>query len=451
MGRRVAAPYRTSPGGRSIFWYRSRPSAAVEGHALDRLRSNVTALRCRECGSVARVGPLHVCGFCFGPLEVVYDETVAATFSRAAIEAGPPNVWRYAPLLPVIESGPLPADLGSGFTPFVPAPRLAERLGLRELWLKDDTRNPTGSFKDRVVSVALAAARALGLDTLACASTGNLANSVAAHAAKAGLPAYVLVPHDLENTKIVASAVYGARLVAVKGSYDDVNRLAAEVADARGWGFVNVNLRPYYAEGSKTLGFEVAEQLGWRLPDHVIVPIASGSQLTKVHKAFRELVRYGLVEDRPFRISGAQAAGCGPVAAAFKAGADFVRPVKPDTIARSLAIGNPADGYYALRSVRETGGMIEDVSDAEVIEGTRLLAETEGMFAETAGGVTIASLVKLVRQGFVARDERVVALITGTGLKTVEALAGRFGPAFTIEPSLEAFDEEVAGLSHGAV
>ncbi|MFN2557576.1 MAG: threonine synthase [Nitriliruptorales bacterium] len=423
----------------------------MEGRALDRLRSNVTALRCRECGNVAEIGPLHACSFCFGPLEVVYDETVAATFSRATVEAGPPSVWRYAALLPVIESGPLPTDLGSGFTPLVAAPRLAERLGLRELWLKDDTRNPTGSFKDRVVSVALAAARALGLDTIACASTGNLANSVAAHAAKAGLPAYVLVPHDLEHAKIVASAVYGASLVAIKGSYDDVNRLAAEVADARGWGFVNVNLRPYYAEGSKTLGFEVAEQLGWRLPDHVVVPIASGSQLTKVHKAFRELVRYGLVADRPVRISGAQAAGCGPVAAAFRAGADFVRPVKPDTIARSLAIGNPADGYYALQTVRETGGAIEAVSDSEVIEGTRLLAETEGIFAETAGGVTIATLVELVRQGVVTRDEQVVALITGTGLKTVEALAGRFGPAFTIEPSLEAFDGEVAGLSHGAV
>ncbi|MDQ3931360.1 MAG: threonine synthase [Actinomycetota bacterium] len=415
------------------------------------MRSNVTALRCRECGHVADVGPTHVCGFCFGPLEVVYDEAVAATLSRTTIAAGPPNVWRYAPLLPVIASGPLPTDLGSGFTPLVRAPRLAQRLGLGELWLKDDTRNPTGSFKDRVVSVALAAARAFGLETIACASTGNLANSVAAHAAKAGMPAYVLVPHDLEQAKIVASAVYGANLVAVKGTYDDVNRLAAEVADARGWGFVNVNLRPYYAEGSKTLGFEVVEQLGWRLPDHVVVPIASGSQLTKVHKAFRELVRYGLVEEHPVRISGAQAAGCGPVATAFKEGSDLIRPVKPDTIARSLAIGNPADGYYAVRTVRETGGAIEDVTDAEVVEGTRLLAETEGIFAETAGGVTIANLAKLARQGVVTSDELVVALVTGTGWKTVEALAGRFGPSITIEPSLDAFDEEVAVLMDGAV
>lgn len=332
------------------------------------IERNVTALRCRECGRLTEVSAVHVCEFCFGPLEVVYDRVAV---SRERIAAGPPSIWRYAPLLPVLADGEVPTDLAPGLTPLVRADRLAARLGIGELWLKDDTRNPTGSFKDRVVAVALQAARALGADTLACASTGNLANAVAAAAAKADMPSYVFVPADLEHAKIVTSAVYGTQLIAVRGTYDDVNRLCAEVADDLGWGFVNVNLRPYYAEGSKTLAFEVAEQLGWELPDHVVVPIASGSQLTKVHRGFRELVDRSLVDEHPVRVSGAQPAGCAPVATAFKAGLDTIRPVKPDTIARSLAIGDPADGYYAIRTVTDTGGAIEAVSDDEIVAGIR--------------------------------------------------------------------------------
>ncbi len=406
------------------------------------LTANVVRLRCRECGAEEEIAPTHVCTRCFGPLRVDYRDDVTVT--REEIAAGPPSVWRYAPLLPVLEDGPIPDDLRAGYTPLVRADRLAERLGLRELWLKDDTRNPTGSFKDRVVTMALAAARSFGMGTVACASTGNLANAVAGAAAKAGLDAYVLVPRDLERAKITTSAVYGAALVAVDGDYDAVNRLCAEIADDRGWGFANVNLRPYYAEGSKTLGFEVAEQLGWELPDHVVVPIASGAQLVKVRESFDVLADHGLVEAGPVRISGAQAAGCAPVADAFARGDDEVRPVRPDTIARSLAIGDPADGRYALRAVRETGGAIRAVSDEEVIGGIRLLAETEGIFAETAGGVTVATLERLVRDGAVDPDERVVALITGHGLKTVEALIDHVGPAHSIPASLDAFDAAVA-------
>lgn len=402
------------------------------------LDANVTDLRCRVCGKTQDVTPTHVCSWCLGPLEVVCDGTSP---SRERIEAGPPSVWRYADLLPVLTPQSLPDDLGAGFTPLVRAPQLAARLGVGELWLKDDTRNPSGSFKDRVVSVALAAARSFGMDTLACASTGNLANAVAAHGAKAGMSTYVFIPEDLEQAKIVTSAVYGATLVAVRGNYDQVNRLCAEVADERGWAFVNVNLRPFYAEGSKTLGFEVAEQLGWELPDHVVVPVASGSQLVKVGKAFDELVAHGLVTDHPVRISGAQAAGCNPVAAAFKAGSDTIRPVKPKTVARSLAIGDPADGHWAVRTVRKSGGALEDVTDDEIIDGMQLLAATEGLFAETAGGVTVATLAKLARQGIIGPDERVVALITGHGLKTIEALTGRLGPNVTVDASLASFDE----------
>ncbi len=435
----------------------------------DTLVPNITGLRCRVCGEPEDLGPTHVCSACFGPLEVVYDEDVVARHAtREAIAAGPDNVWRYASMLPVLEEGPVPGpsslerpDLGAGFTPFVRAPQLAERLGLRELWLKDDTRNPTGSFKDRVVAVALDAARALGIDTLACASTGNLANAVAAHAAKAGMPSFVLIPHDLEEAKIVTSAIYGTNVIAVVGNYDQVNRLCAEIADTQGWGFVNVNLRAYYAEGSKTLGFEVAEQLGrhagsgpdagWELPDHVVVPIASGAQLVKVDKSFGEVTRYGLVsgigsgagDDHGVRISGAQAAGCGPVATAFEEGSDDIRPVKPDTIAKSLAIGDPADGWFALQAVRRTEGSIAAVTDEQIRDGIRLLAETEGIFAETAGGVTIATLAELARRGDIGPDERVVALVTGHGLKTVEALTGHVGPTRTIEPSLEAFERDV--------
>jgi len=415
--------------------------------------SYVTGLRCRECGRQYPAEALHVCDFCFGPLEVDYDyERIAATVTRARIEAGPRTIWRYGDLLPVDDAAPV--DLGAGFTPLVRADRLAAELGLGELWIKNDTANPTGSFKDRVVSVALTKARQLGFKVAACASTGNLANSVAAHAARAGMGSIVLIPHDLEEAKVTMTAVYGGTVVAVRGSYDDVNRLCAELASEHpSWAFVNVNVRTYYSEGSKTLAFEVAEQLGWTAPDHVVVPIASGSQLTKVAKGFAELAKVGLIEPAEVRISGAQAAGCAPVATAFQTGADAIAPVKPKTIAKSLSIGNPADGWYALDVIRRTGGSCASVTDDEIIEGIRLLARTEGIFAETAGGVTIATLAKLAATGVVRRDERVVALVTGHGLKTVEALSGTVGPTASIDPTLGDFDaafgDELAAGSLG--
>jgi threonine synthase len=383
---------------------------------------------------------LHVCDYCFGPLEVVYDyEALRAGVSREQIAAGPSTIWRYAPLLPVADDTPI--DLGTGCTPLVRADRLAAELGLGELWIKNDTANPTGSFKDRVVSVALTKARQLGFKVAACASTGNLANSVAAHAARAGMVSVVFIPRDLELAKVVTTAVYGGNVVAVEGTYDDVNRLCAELASEHpAWAFVNVNIRTYYAEGSKTLAFEVAEQLGWQAPDHVIVPVASGSQLVKVAKGFRELYDVGLLDEEPHvRVSGAQAAGCSPVATAFAEGTDAIRPVKPHTIAKSLAIGNPADGWYALKTVRDSGGAFGSVTDEEIIDGIRLLARTEGIFAETAGGVTVATLAKLAAAGTVRSDERVVAYVTGHGLKTVEALSSTVGPTTTIAPTMEAF------------
>ncbi len=405
----------------------------------------VIGLRCRECGRQYPAEALHVCEYCFGPLEVAYDyERIAAVVSRERIAAGPRSIWRYRDLLPVEDATPV--DLGAGFTPLVRADRLAAELGLGELWIKDDTANPTGSFKDRVVSVALTKARQLGFKVAACASTGNLANSVAAHAARAGLASVVLIPSDLESAKITMTAVYGGTVVAVRGTYDDVNRLCAELTSEHpSWAFVNINVRSYYAEGSKTLAFEVAEQLGWQAPDHVVVPIASGSQLTKVAKGFAELVEVGLLDGpAPVRVSGAQAAGCSPVATAFAEGSDDIRPVRPSTIAKSLSIGNPADGWYALRAIRDSGGSCAAVTDDEVIEGIRLLARTEGIFAETAGGVTIATLAKLAASGEVRPDERVVALVTGHGLKTVEALTSTFGPTVTIDPTLTSFDSSVS-------
>ncbi|HEY8340755.1 MAG TPA: threonine synthase [Egibacteraceae bacterium] len=405
--------------------------------------SYVKGLQCRECGREVDLGAVHVCEFCFGPLEVVYDyDAVARDVTREAIAAGPLSIWRYAPLLPVLP-GSDPSqrvDLGAGFTPLVPAPRLGEALGLEDLWLKNDTVNPSFSFKDRVVSVALSAARSLGFDTAACASTGNLAHSVAAHAARAGMRAFVFIPADLEEAKVLATAVYGADVVAVKGSYDDVNRLCAEVAGEHGWAFVNVNVRPYYAEGSKTLGFEIAEQLGWTLPDHVVAPMASGSMLVKIDKAFGELVKVGLVDDKPWKVSGAQASGCAPIATALKDGSGVVKPVRPDTVAKSLAIGDPADGYYALDAVRRTGGWMEDVSDAELVDAIELLARTEGIFGETAAGVTIAVLRKLVAQGRIEPSERTVAVVSGMGLKTLPVVADRVGPTFEITPSLDDFE-----------
>ncbi len=402
--------------------------------------SYVDGLRCRECARRYPAEALHVCEWCFGPLEVVYDyEAIRAVISRESIAAGPLSIWRYADLLPAAAEGAV--SLGAGFTPLVRADRLASELGLGEVWIKNDTLNPTGSFKDRVVSVALTKAQELGFKVAACASTGNLANSVAAHAAHAGMESVVFIPADLEAGKVVTTAVFGGRLIAVDGNYDDVNRLCAELAgDHPSWAFVNVNVRTYYAEGSKTLAFEVAEQLGWRAPDHVVVPVASGSQLTKVAKGFRELFQVGLLDEEPHvRVSGAQAAGCSPVAQAFAAGRDEVKPVKPDTIAKSLAIGDPADGPYVLDEVRSSGGVVAAVTDDEIIAGIRLLARTEGIFAETAGGVTIATLARLAAAGVVRPDERVVAYVTGNGLKTVEAIAPHVGPTTTIAATVAAF------------
>ncbi len=405
---------------------------------------HVRGLACRECGRESPVAPQHVCEFCFGPLEVVYDYgEIAAAISRERIAAGPSSIWRYAALLPAPEEQRV--DMGAGWTRLTAAPRLAAELGLRKLWIKNDGPNPTHSFKDRVVSVALSVARSFGYEVVACASTGNLANAVAAHAAAAGMRSVIFIAKDLEAGKIAATTVY-AHVVGVRGSYDDVNRLCTQLADDRDkWAFVNVNLRPYYAEGSKTIAFEVAEQLGWRVPDAVVVPVASGSLLTKIGKGLRELHQVGLLEEAPeATIYGAQAEGCSPVARAFQEGSDDVRPVKPNSIAKSLAIGNPADGYYALKEVRTSGGSVTAVPEEAVADGMRLLARTEGIFTETAGGVTIATLERLVRDGSIAPDQETVALITGVGLKTVEAL-GDAGPTRRIRPSVEEFDAALGG------
>jgi threonine synthase len=401
--------------------------------------SPAIGLVCRECGAQSPLAPVHVCSNCFAPLEVQYDEDRMRQVTRASIEAGPQSIWRYVGLLPAGQDEATRVDLGAGMTKLRPAPHLAKALGMRSLLVKDDSGNPTHSFKDRVVSVALSAARAFGYETVSCASTGNLANSVAAHATHSGLRAVVFIPSDLEQGKVVQTAVYGQTLVAVDGTYDDVNRLCSEIAENEEWAFVNVNVRPYYAEGSKTLGYEVAEQLGWRLPEQVVIPMASGSLLTKVDKAFRELGKLGLVEASPYKVFGAQATGCSPIATAYENGWDAVKPVKPDTIAKSLAIGNPADGPYALDVVRRTGGAMAHVSDAEVIEGIQLLAETEGVFAETAGGVTVATLRKLLREGLIDPDLETVVFNTGDGLKTIEATAMTSVPTVTIAPSYGAF------------
>ena len=387
---------------------------------------NATHLICRACGAESPLGPFYACLECFGPLEVGYSYP---DVTRQQIEAGPRSIWRYAPLLPV------PADIATfrstdpGFTRLVDARNLADDLGLRQLWVKDDSGNPTHSFKDRVVAVALSAARELGLRVLACPSTGNLANAVAAAAARAGIESVVMVPENLERAKIVASAIYDTTLIAIHGSYDDVNKLASEIAaEEEGWAFVNVNVRPYYGEGSKTLAFEIAEQLGWRLPDQVVIPVASGAQLTKIDKGFRELISLGLVEDKHYVIFGAQATGCSPVAAAFRAGQDWVAPVRPDTIAKSLAIGNPADGPYVLDVVRRTGGVVADVDDEDVVINIQRLARTEGIFTETAGGVTIGVTAKLISDGVLDPAAETVVINSGDGLKTLDAVADRVGP-----------------------
>jgi threonine synthase len=395
------------------------------------------ALSCRECGHQIPLAPEFACPECFGPLEVAYEFTGV---TRERIEAGPKSIWRYASLLPVPTDVTRHPNTEPGLTRLIRAERLGKELGIKRLWLKDDTGNPTHSFKDRVVAVALAAARELGFSVLACPSTGNLANAVAAAAARAGWRSVVLIPKSLEQAKIQMTAVYGGTLIAVDGNYDDVNRLATELAaEEEDWAFVNVNVRPYYAEGSKTLGFEVAEQLGWRLPEQIVIPVASGSQLTKVDKAYQEFIKLGLLDETPYKIFGAQATGCSPVAAAFKDGRDFVAPVRPDTIAKSLAIGNPADGPYVLDVCRRTGGAVEDVSDEEVVEGMRLLARTEGIFTETAGGVTVATLKKLIETGQLDPEAETVIINSGDGLKTLDAVADRVGPKVTIPASYDAF------------
>jgi len=398
------------------------------------------ALRCRECGREYGLEPIHVCDFCFGPLEVVYDyEAMRKTVTRERIERGPLSVWRYADLLPADADGAV--DINAGFTPLVRARNLGEALGLRHLYIKNDCANPTWSFKDRVVTVAATKAREFGFDTLACASTGNLANSVSAHAARAGLKAFVFIPSDLEQGKIIGSAIYGATLVAVDGSYDEVNRLCSELGDKYGWAFVNINVRPYYAEGSKTLGYEVAEQLGWRAPDHCVVPMASGSLYVKIWKGLQELAKLWLIDSAHTKMSGAQARGCSPIVTAYEAGTLNIRPVRPKTIAKSLAIGNPADGYYALRTMQETGGYGIAVEDDEVVAGIRLLAESEGIFAETAGGVVTAALKRLAESGRIQPDEVTVAFITGSGLKTQEAVSGELAAPLHIQPTIAAFEQ----------
>jgi threonine synthase len=400
-----------------------------------------TGLSCRECGRVYPLGPNYACEECFGPLEVGYDYP---RLDRAAIEAGPPNMWRYAPLLPVPQDIADRPTTEPGYTRLIRADNLARALGLRRLWIKDDRGNPTHSFKDRVVAVALAAATEMGFKVLACPSTGNLANAVAAAAARAGIRSVVLVPANLELQKIITTSVYGGTFVTVDGTYDDVNRLASELAgEHEDWAFVNVNVRPYYAEGSKTIAFEIAEQLGWRIPPQVVVPIASGAQLVKVDKGFTELTTLGLVPQASWRVFGAQATGCSPVSAAFAAGHDVVRPAKPDTIAKSLAIGNPADGPYVLDVVRRTGGSIADVSDDEIVDSMRLLASTEGIFGETAGGVTLGVLRKLLAAGQLDPDAETVIINSGDGLKTLDVIAEAVPLPAPIRPTLEAFEEAV--------
>ncbi|MDA2911267.1 threonine synthase [Nitrospiraceae bacterium AH_259_D15_M11_P09] len=399
------------------------------------------ALVCRECGKEYPTLAIHVCEMCFGPLEVKYDyEEIKKTISRRKIEDGPHSMWRYLDLLPV--EGTAIVGPHAGFTPMVRARNLGAYLGLDELYLKNDTVNhPTLSFKDRVVAVALTRARELGFETVACASTGNLANSVAAHAAAAGMQCYVFIPSDLEAAKVLGNLIYRPNVVEVEGNYDDVNRLCSEIASENSWAFVNINVRPYYAEGSKTLAFETVEQLGWRTPDQVVVPIASGSLLTKIWKGLNELKALGLVGSVQTKINGAQAEGCSPIASAYRDGRDFFRPVKPKTIAKSLAIGNPADGYYALKATGESRGAMEIVSDDEIVESIKLLAQTEGVFAETAGGVTVGALRKLVKQGIIRKNDVTVAYITGNGLKTQEAVVDAVGRPVRIQPSLLSFEQ----------
>ena len=408
--------------------------------------SHVRGLTCRECRRAYPVSPAHVCEFCFGPLEVDYHyEAIQKVVTRDRIVAGPPSIWRYRDLLPL--DGEPPVGHHVGFTPLVRARNLADELGVREIFIKNDSVcHPTWSFKDRVVAVAIGKAKEFGFDTVACASTGNLANSVAAHAAEARLKSYIFIPADLETGKVLGTLIYAPVLVAVEGTYDEVNRLCSEVADKYRWAFANINIRPFYAEGSKTYGYEIAEQLGWRAPAHVVVPCAGGSLITKIWKALKELSTLGLIGPVATRMYAAQPEGCGPIVTMVKKGSDVLVPVKPRTIAKSLAIGNPADGYYAYRVVKDSGGAAEHATDEEMLEAISLLARTEGIFTETAGGVTLAATRKLIEQGRIPRDEPIVVCITGNGLKTVEVMGTRLAEPVRIRPTLAAFDRALADL-----
>lgn len=400
-------------------------------------------LKCKECGREYEVKPFHVCEFCFGPLEVVYDyEKIKMSISRKEIESRPKSMWRYREFLPL--DGEPAVGKNVGFTPFIKAERLAKVLGVKELYLKNDAVNyPTLSFKDRVVSVAISKAIEFGFKVVSCASTGNLANSVAALAAEGGLESYIFIPHDLEQGKILSTLIYGAKLIGVKGSYDEVNRLCSEIAENYPWAFVNINIRPFYSEGSKTFGFEIAEQMGWKLPQHIVVPMAGGSLITKIWKGLKEFKKVGLLDSVTTKIHGAQASGSNPIVSAFKNGLDWIKPQHPKTIAKSLAIGNPADGYYALKTIRESGGSAEDVSDEEIVEAMKLLARTEGIFTETAGGVTVGVTKKLIEKGVIPKDESILIAITGNGLKTQEAVQDRVGMPLIIEPKFSDFEKKV--------
>ncbi len=407
----------------------------------------VKGLKCRECGREYAVDPIYVCEFCFGPLEVMYDyDGIRQVLTKEKILSRPQNLWRYKELMP-IDNEPT-CGLHSGFTPLVKADKLAKHLGMKELYIKDDTvTHPTLSFKDRVVAVALSKAKEFGFDTVACASTGNLAHSVSAHGAAAGFKRFIFIPASLERSKIIASLAYEPNLIAVDGNYDDVNRLCSEVANKYNWAFVNINIRPFYAEGSKSQGYEIVEQLGWKTPDAVVVPCASGSLLTKIWKSFKEMKEIGLIDEVNTKVFSAQATGCSPIVKAIKDGVDVIKPVRPDTIAKSLAIGNPADGYYATQVIKETGGFGADVSDNEIIEAIKLLAKTEGIFAETAGGVTLASAMKLIESGHIEKDAVTVLSITGNGLKTKEAIIGKTVEPHHIDPNMKSFEQALSQMT----
>lgn len=406
----------------------------------------VTGLKCKECGHDYPKAPLHVCEYCFGPLEVQYDyESMKRVLSRDVIESRPQNLWRYKEMLPV-DGEPITGH-HSGMTPLVRADRLAKELGVEELYIKDDSVNhPTFSYKDRVVSVAISKAKEFGFDTVSCASTGNLANSVSAHAARSGLRCFIFIPAGLEHGKVIGSTIYNPNAVAIHGNYDEVNRLCTEIAQKYNWAFVNINLRPFYTEGAKTYGFEVAEQMGWKVPQHIIVPTAGGTILPKIAKSFREMMDVGLIPQEEFKIYSAQAAGSAPVVNAIHDGTDIIKPVKPDTIAKSIAIGNPADGYYVMQEVRQTGGWAEKVTDDEIVDAIQLLAQTEGIFTEPAGGTTLAVAKKLIEQGRIPRNESIVVSVTGNGYKTLEAVTGRLREPSVIAPKLNEFDTLYADI-----